>query len=125
MAALQQLEVAVERGKSKEKEKGGKRSKKEKIEQSKSSSSPSLFLSARVGKKTTYLPKTVHFELPARAARNQCCRLDNNARHDPCPVCVEHGLGEWGERRYRAEWRDAARQQFLLVPPTQSRRSKR
>ena len=77
------------------------------------------------GKKATYLPKTVHFELPACAARNQCCRLDNNARHDPCPVCVQHGLGEWGERRYRAEWRDVAREQFLLVPPKQSRRSKR
>ena len=81
--------------------------------------------------KLLYLPKNVHFGLPACRARNECCRLDNNARHDPCPVCVTHGIGHDDpdqaaehEQRYRAEWRELMAKMFLLVqPPAANTRS--
>ena len=76
--------------------------------------------------KILYLPKAVHFGLPACRARNECCRLDNNARHDPCPVCIEHGLGSAfadrdlaaeHEQRFRYEWREQMMKECLLVEP--------
>ena len=66
----------------------------------------------------THRPKNIHFSLEGCKARCQCCRLDNNARRDPCAVCAKHApLGWEGEKRRRFAWREDLMRRHLFVQP--------
>ena len=76
------------------------------------------------GHMLTYRPKNIHFSLENCTARCQCCRLDNNARRDPCAVCAKHApLGREGEMRRRFAWRESMKRDHLIVQRRSTRSS--